>query len=301
MSQVTPDQSLWVTLAVGLIPFACLCYPVARSVAQPLTTPDLGSSPPEPPSTDLQPGAGKSREAAAAPVQNPVNTANNPLTDIPALQIQNYLQPVLTGGRNAQANIPYMRFILPYTALGRRNLMRLSMPTGSSAWNGTASATGLGDLTIFSIPIIEVGGARAGIGPLLVVPTATSLELGLRRWQVGGQGIFSKTYPWGLLAALVGYQQTLDGAAKELVVQPFIFRQIGNGYYLRSSAITSVGFSGQGSVLPIGLGIGKVFPLANRNILNVYIEPQFSILARGNQQPGFQVFAGFNLQFTPRP
>jgi hypothetical protein len=254
-----------------------------------------------PPASEALSGAGKPSEAPGSSGQNAVNTANNPLTDIPALQLQNYLQPVLTGRLNAKANIPYIRFILPYTAMGRRNLMRLSLPVASSIWNPSATAAGLGDLTIFSIPIVEVDGARAGIGPLLVVPTATSPDLGLQRWQIGGQGVFSKPYPWGLLAALVGYQQTLDGAAKELVVQPFIFRQIGDGYYLRSSAIASLNFSDRSAVLPIGFGVGRAHHLGNGNILNLYVEPQVSLLALGELQPGFQVFAGFNLQFTPRP
>jgi len=283
------------------IPLLMLADPVARAAAQP--PPPLGqlSQPSTQPAPEALSGARGRSEDRALSGQSAVNTANNPLTDIPALQIQNYLQPVLTGGANAQANTPYIRFILPYTALGRRNLMRLSLPVASATWSPTASALGLGDLTIFSIPIVEVDGARAGIGPLLVIPTATSPALGLKRWQVGGQGIFSKPYPWGLLAALVGYQQTIDGAAKELVVQPFIFRQIGNGYYLRSSAITSVSFSDRSAVLPIGFGVGRAHRMGNGNILNLYVEPQVSVFTLGGLQPGFQVFAGFNLQFTPKP
>jgi hypothetical protein len=173
------------------IPLLLLADPVARAAAQPPTPLGQLSQPSTQPAPEALPGARARSENRALPSQSAVNTANNPLTDIPALQIQNYLQPVLTGRANAQANTPYIRFILPYTALGRRNLMRLSLPVASSTWSPTATALGLGDLTIFSIPIVEVDGARAGIGPLLVVPTATSPALGLKRWQVGGQGIFS--------------------------------------------------------------------------------------------------------------
>ena len=58
--------------------------------------------------------------------------------------------------------------------------------------------------------------------------------------------------------------------------------------------------TGEG-VLPIGLGLGKVTRLASGNLLNVYLEPQVSAIASGVGQPRFQVFAGFNLQFPPRP
>lgn len=226
--------------------------------------------------------------------------ANNPLTDVAALQVQTYYQPILRNGAGTQVNLPFIRSIFPYTALGRRNLMRISMPTASYAWNSQTSVAGLGDLTVFSIPIFDVGDTRIGVGPLVVVPTATSPELGLKKWQLGGQAVVSKPYPWGLLAALVGYQQSLDGISKDLVIQPFVFRHIGNGYYLRSSGIASINFARNTSVVPIGFGIGRVRRLANGDLLNVYIEPQVSVIASGSLQPVFQVFAGFNLQFLSR-
>ena len=34
---------------------------------------------------------------AASPASAQQNVANNPLTDIPAIQVQNYLQPVMSG------------------------------------------------------------------------------------------------------------------------------------------------------------------------------------------------------------
>lgn len=239
--------------------------------------------------------------APAQPRESNETTANNPLSLVPAIQVQNYYQPVLKGVRGGGSNQPYIRAILPFEGFGGRNLMRISLPAGTMVWDRQGSEAGLGDLTLFSVRVFRVSeNAGVGVGPLLVVPTATNSSLGLRQWQVGAQGTFSAHYPWGLLAGLVGYQQSLGGEGNALTVQPFIFRNIGDGFYLRSSAIATLDVSNGTGVLPIGLGLGRVTRLGSGHLLNTYVEPQVSVAANGEGQPRFQVFAGFNLQFLPR-
>ena len=214
--------------------------------------------------------------AAALPAMAQQNVANNPLTDIPAIQVQNYLQPVLSGQPGSGFDQPYLRGILPHDTLGWRQLMRL-----------------------FNVPLVDFANARAGIGPLAILPTASSPALGERKWQVGAQGVVSAPYAWGLLAALTAYQQAVDGSARTLTVQPFLFYNLEDGFYLRSSGITTIDFTRQTSVLPVGLGLGRVTRLANGNVLNMYLEPQYAVVQNGIGQPTFQVFAGFNIQFPP--
>jgi len=239
-------------------------------------------------------------EAAVAPGESNETTANNPLSLVPALQVQNYYQPVLKGVRGGGSNQPYIRAILPFEGFGGRNLMRISLPAGTMVWDKQGTEAGLGDLTLFSVRVFRVSrNAGIGVGPLLVVPTATNSAVGLRDWQLGAQGTFSAHYPWGLLAGLVGYQQSLGGKANALTVQPFIFRNIGDGFYLRSSAIATLDVSNGTGVLPIGLGLGKVTRLNSGHLLNTYVEPQVSVAANGDGQPRFKVLAGFNLQFLP--
>lgn len=234
------------------------------------------------------------------PKERDETTANNPLSIVPAIQVQNYYQPVLKGAPDAGVNQPYLRAILPFDGLGGRNLLRISLPTGTASWNGESTDAGIGDLTVFSVRVFKISSnAGLGVGPLLVAPTATSSTLGLKQWQVGAQGTFSAHYPWGLLAGLLSYQQSINGEANALTFQPFIFRNIGGGFYLRSSGIATLDTMNGNGVLPIGLGIGKVSRLSDHRLLNIYLEPQYS-LAAGDYQPEFQVFAGFNLQFLPK-
>lgn len=49
--------------------------------------------------------------------------------------------------------------------------------------------------------------------------------------------------------------------------------------------------------MPVGLGLGRVSRLNDGNVLNLYLEPQYSVVQSGIGQPAFQVFAGFNIQF----
>ena len=109
----------------------------------------------------------------------------------------------------------------------------------------------------------------------------------------------SAPYDWGLLAALVAYQQAFDGSARSLTIQPFLFYNLTDGFYLRSSGITAIDFGRQRAVVPVGLGLGHVRRLADGNVLNLYLEPQYSVVQSGPGQPSFQIFAGFNIQFPP--
>ncbi len=236
---------------------------------------------------------------AASPAAAQQNVANNPLTDIPAIQVQNYLQPWLSGLPGSGADQPYLRGIVPHDTFGWRQLLRASLPAGAAAWGPAGTEAGLGDLTVFDVPLIQLANAKMGIGPLLVVPTATSPALGERKWQAGAQGVVSAPYAWGLAAGLVAYQQAFDGGARSLTVQPILFYNLPAGHYLRSSGITTVDFGRQKAVLPVGLGLGKVMQLNDGNLLNFYLEPQYSVVQSGTGQPSFQIFAGFNIQFPP--
>ncbi len=68
---------------------------------------------------------------------------------------------------------------------------------------------------------------------------------------------------------------------------------------MRSSGITTIDFGRQRAVVPVGLGLGRVKRLEDGNVLNLYLEPQYSVVQSGPGQPSFQVFAGFNIQFPP--
>jgi hypothetical protein len=232
--------------------------------------------------------------------ESPQNIYNNPLTDIPALQFQDYAQPFLKDGQSSGSNNPTLRGILPHKTFGIPQMLRASIPTAATAWSQGEAETGFGDLEIFNVPLLESGNLRYGVGPLLVIPTASSKALGDQFWQLGAEVVVSAPMRWGLLATLISYQQPFGGEAPSFDFQPFLFYNLPGGYYLRSSAIASVNLAQKNAVIPIGLGIGHIGQISNkRAVLNVYLEPQYSVLQVGQGVPVFQVFAGFNIQFPP--
>jgi hypothetical protein len=236
---------------------------------------------------------------AASPAAAQQNVANNPLTDIPAIQVQNYLQPVMSGRPGSGADQPFLRGILPNDTFGWPQLMRASLAAGTTVWGPAGTESGLGDLTLFDVPLFQLANAKMGIGPLLILPTATSPALGERKWQAGVQGVVCAPNDWGHAAARVADQHAFDGSARSLTIQPFLFYNLSDGFYLRSSGITTIDFGRQRAVVPVGFGLGRVKLLDNGNVLNMYLEPQYSVVQSGIGQPVFQVFAGFNIQFPP--
>lgn len=227
------------------------------------------------------------------------NSANNPLTPKAAIQTQDYVQPVLSGLPGAGANQFYVRGVLPHNMLGIDQLARASLPVVANAWGPDGAWNGIGDLTIFDMAVVKFGERKLGAGPLVVAPTASAPALGSGRWQLGAQTVMSMPHSWGLTSLLSAYQQSFDGYLKTLTFQPLLFVNLADGYYLRSSGIATFNL-GLNSVVPVGLGIGRAIERPNGRVINLFVEPQYSVLQTGAGVPSFQVFAGVNLQFPLR-
>ena len=48
--------------------------------------------------------------------------------------------------------------------------------------------------------------------------------------------------------------------------------------------------------MPIGIGFGQVFKIVN-DVVNIFLEPQYSVYSQGFNQPTFQIFTALNFQF----
>ena len=81
------------------------------------------------------------------------------------------------------------------------------------------------------------------------------------------------------------------------VAQPFVFLQLGRGYYLRTAPVWFFDIERPRYNVPFGFGAGKVIP-SDKVVFNLFIEPQFGVAVRGAGQPAVQIFAGFNMQFN---
>lgn len=236
---------------------------------------------------------------AQADADNLQNSSNNPLTPKMAFELHNYAQPVLMGRPSSGADQGFLRVVLPHALLDADQMMRASMPVVSSSWDPQGAVNGVGDLTAFDLAVFYFGAVKVGVGPLVVVPTASAPALGTAKWQAGAQTVVSAPHAWGLTTMLASYQQTFDGKLQTLTVQPLLFYNLGDGFYLRSTGISSFDL-GKNAVVPVGLGLGRVIELPGGPSINLFIEPQYSVVQSGPGVPSFQVFAGVVVQLPHR-
>jgi hypothetical protein len=147
--------------------------------------------------------------------------------------------------------------------------------------------------------VAYLGQTKLGAGPLVTAPTASAPALGSGKWQGGVQTVISAPHDWGLSALLSSYQQAFDGTLQTLTIQPLLFLNLDGGYYLRSTGISTFNL-GRNSVVPVGLGLGRVFERPDGRVVNVFVEPQYSVVQTGPGVPAFQIFTGVILQFPVR-
>ncbi|MCA0869990.1 hypothetical protein LCL97_04105 [Seohaeicola saemankumensis] len=247
----------------------------------------------------LSMGRGAAQDASAA-------DANNPLANVTAFNIQNYYIGSFTGTPN---NVDGNQFVLRYAQplqIGNTNwLLRASLPFNSfPVGAGASTVSGLGDLDVFLAYQFDTQpGISFGIGPQVVAPTASDARLGADQWQLGLANVFfdgrSPKFQYGyLLIYREGIGGTPLGRTRPRLgaFQPFLFYQLGNGWYTGGAPIWTYDFANDGYNVPLGLRLGKVFQ-TGKTTANIFVEPQWSVASKGAGHPDFQVYAAINLQF----
>lgn len=229
-----------------------------------------------------------------------MNASNNPLTPMAAFSFHDYLGSSIFG-TDEELNTFYFRAALPNKVGGHPQLTRMTIPY-QTALNSTGDkVTGFGDISIFDIFLMGSKELQTGIGPLVVLPTASEDETGAGKWQLGAAGILIGPQPWGLLGSLITYQHDIAGdedrATQNIfTLQPLAIYNIPKGYYLRSTGTWFFNWETGDYYIPIGVGFGKVWKLESGTTLNGFIEPQWTIAHEGSFVPNFQTFVGLNLQ-----
>jgi hypothetical protein len=246
--------------------------------------------------TSHQTTAGSESESSSS------NAANNPVEPLLTLQYWNYYAPSLNNV-SGNAENGEAKAIIPFTIAGVQQIMHIipSLVTNPTAASGPR--TGLGDTQIYNFTLghFDVGlpqKVTLGLGPLVAIPTSANRDFGTDALQAGAAGIILAPQSWGLLGVLATYQQTLSGVSSHVTVaQPLIFFNLSHGYYLRSSAAMTFNTANHTSVVPVGLGPGKVIQLDGGYTLNIYAEVQPSLYRTGLGAPNYQIFTGIQLQF----
>lgn len=236
--------------------------------------------------------------------QEEVAKSNNPLAELNQLSFHDFIT-MHQRGTTEVSNTMNLRGVM----VAGRQIIRATIPfTTIPADNKMGYNSGLGDIQLFDAIRFTKNDASTdlAIGPMVVFPTGVNDALGSGKWQGGGAFIAIHHIPGGhILGSLVTYQHSFAGQADRADVsvlgfQPTLTFNIAAGLYARSAgAIWTFDFENQRTLIPFGLGVGKVFK-ANKTMVNVFIEPQLTVYSEGAGQPAYQVFFGMNLQWPKK-
>ena len=243
------------------------------------------------------------------PTADTVSQSNNPLADLTALNINEYYAPSLYNS-DAVANTLNVQFVMiPVRRhLKLSHLLRVTLPIETVPNGSTAYSSGLGDIEMqdafkFSKPTAKT---EWGIGPLLVMPTATKDALGAGKWQAGVAAVVVRLLPGGsVVGGGVTWQTDFAGDPDRPGVSFATFQQTvalavgATGFYISSTPIWQFDFENDRYLVPFSLGLGRVF-LVGKTIVNVTVEPQITVYHKGEQQPTMQLFFGLTLQWKKK-
>jgi hypothetical protein len=241
-------------------------------------------------------------KSLGAPFESEVATANNPIAPMNAIYFQNYYAPTVYGVPGSDNLLDFRTLVV-----SGRQIIRATLPISSGEDGNGNQQSGLGDFNVFDAIRVSPEESKdvLAVGPLLVAPTATNRSLGQGKWQAGLAAVGLHALSEGsLLIGILTWQHSFAGeesrpGAQVVTFQPIVALSIGGGYYVRSSGIWSFDIVNNKTLIPVGVGFGKVFKTGNA-IVNAFIEPQFTVYHNGAGLPSFQLFSGLNFQFRKK-
>jgi hypothetical protein len=207
-----------------------------------------------------------SNPVAAQPSANDLaQKAANPIADLMSipLQLNNDLG---LGEFDRTRNVLNIQPVIPLA--GGRVITRTILPIvwlpDITAESGTYSS-GLSDILLTAFYVPGTGSLMWGLGPVVEFPTGGE-KRGTQKWSLGPSVVaLAQPGAWtlGLLANnvwSVAGSSDRDDVSKGLI-QYFIVRQLGNGWYVNSAPIITVNWNAEEDqkwVVPFGLGAGRL-------------------------------------------
>jgi hypothetical protein len=230
--------------------------------------------------------------------------ANNPLAEMTAFNVQGYWIEEFTDIDKGGSQLLF-RYARPFTLGSSKWLMRATMPINNFPIGPDLHRrSGPGDFDVFAAYLFDTGDPAVsfGIGPQIVVPTASPQGLGSEQYQIGLASVYfnarSPVLQYGFLGIYrTGIGDTNDrDRANLFAFQPFVFLQLGGGWYSGTAPVWTYDFERNDYTVPIGIRFGKVWK-SGGTTFNLFLEPQFSVIDHGPGLPERQLFFALNMQF----
>lgn len=176
---------------------------------------------------------------------------------------------------NQTLNVVNVQPVIPFAVSKSLTLVtRTIVPFISQPWRNGTSIQSLGDInpSVFFVPTLK-GDFTVGVGPTLVMPTATDYRLSSQRWSAGPTGVLVYTKGRIVAGGLVNNIWSFSGDARKdvnkMLIQPFLNYNLPKGWYLTSSPIITADWNrpdNKGWTVPVGAGFGRVFVVGSQPI-----------------------------------
>jgi len=99
-----------------------------------------------------------------------------------SVQIQNLFSGDYHNLENESGNSILLRSAIPFQTGSLKHIARVTIPYVTDSPSGDS---GLGDMVLFDLIKFDKSWGRWGIGPVMLLPTATDDEVGAEKWAIG--------------------------------------------------------------------------------------------------------------------
>ena len=211
--------------------------------------------------------------------------AANPLADLMSFPFQNNLN-INNGPYNRNVNILNIQPVIPL--FGGKIITRTIFPIvyipDFSSESGKL-ASGLADIVFTAFYVPKSKGLMWGFGPVFEFPTGGSIK-GSQKWSVGPSIVFIVQPGEWTFGALLNNAWSFAGdpdrgKVNHMLLNLFIVRQLGKGWYVNSAPIITSDWTAEAGdqwVVPLGMGGGKVIMLGGKLPLNVQTQMYYNIV-----------------------
>tara|TARA_B100000073_G_scaffold245264_1_gene205810 strand:+ start:801 stop:1757 length:957 start_codon:yes stop_codon:yes gene_type:complete len=241
-------------------------------------------SDPQETGTDIQPVTVTPGESASAEDGSLAKAAQNPIASLISLPIQWNSTPSSqwapnvvdsNAKHNQTQTVVNVQPVVPFKVNKELTLVtRTIVPFISQPFSGSTSIQGLGDInpSVFFVPTLK-GNFTVGVGPTVIIPSATDSRLSSGRWSGGPTGVLVYSKGKVVAGGLVNNVWSFAGGGKKdvnkMLFQPFLNYNLPKGWYLSSSPIVTVNWMSEGNkgwMVPVGAGVGRVFRLGSQPV-----------------------------------
>ncbi|MCP4798541.1 MAG: neuromedin U [bacterium] len=233
---------------------------------------------------DMNAAGNHSSASSAEGTENLAKEAQNPIASMISFPIQWNATPATQWApslidpkakRNRTQNIVNIQPVVPFSVSKDLTIVtRTIVPFVNQPWANGTDINGLGDInpSVFFVPTLK-GDLTIGLGPTMVIPSATDIRLSSQRWSAGPSAVmvYSKG-PWvlgGLANNIWSFAGSSGRDVNKLLVQPFINYNMPKGWYLTSSPVITSNWNAkdnEGWTVPLGIGIGRVFKIGSQPV-----------------------------------